>query len=73
MHALQKAVRLFACLTVAIIGVSPPAEAEEQVTVKPSYGGLPVAGSIRKIAMLSCPRLDPYRNLPDGWTWMSAQ
>lgn len=39
MHVLRKAVRLLACLTVAIIGVSPPAEAEELVTVKPAYGG----------------------------------
>ncbi len=39
MHVLRKAVRLFACLTVAIMGVSPPAEAEELVTVKPAYGG----------------------------------
>src|ERR1019366_2580746 len=33
---------------------------------------VPLAGSIEKIAMLLCPRFDPYRNLPEGWTWTSA-
>src|SRR5690348_8452077 len=38
----------------------------------PTAVSLPDVGSIAKIAMLSCPRFDPYRNLPEGWTWTSA-
>ena len=38
----------------------------------PAGVSLPVFASMAKIAMLSCPRLDPYRNFPDRWTWVGT-
>src|SRR5690242_2094739 len=38
----------------------------------PALVSRPVLGSMRKMAMLSWPRLEPYRNLPEGWTTNSA-
>jgi hypothetical protein len=34
---------------------------------------LPVAASIAKRTMLSCPRFEPYTNFPEGATTTSAQ
>ena len=46
--------------------------------VRPWVGSWPIAvrwpeaASTEKMAMLSWPRLEPYTNLPDGWTTISA-
>lgn len=33
---------------------------------------LPVCGSMENTVRLSCPRFEPYKNLPEGWTCTSA-
>ena len=47
-------------------GTVDPSLVPAQVAAKAAWLSLPVWGSIAKIAILSCPRFDPKRNLPEG-------